>query len=959
MPETLAPGTVLSDRYTIETELGHGGMATVYRATDGQTREHVAVKVLCGELAQAIGAQRFAREIQIASALEHPNVVSLIGSGHDGDVVYCVMPLFEGETLRDRLDREKQLSVEDALDIAEAVANALDFAHARNPPIVHRDVKPENILLSDGRVGLADFGIARAVIQAEEGSKLTSTGVAVGTPLYMSPEQATADQLDHRTDVYALGCVLYEMLAGEPPFTGTQQVIIRKHALDPPPDLRTVRPGIPDPVWYAIERAMAKSPADRFKTAGEFVVAARRTASPVTSRKRVRTFVVAAVVVVGAIVTWLLTRPPAITLDSSLVAVLPFSLQAPDDSDRWLATAIPVSIAPLLEGTAGLTAVSERKIDEALEDAGKSWDDRLTPTEASRVARQVGAGVYLMGDVQSDGRERLVMARLYHTETGNELMDPVRVRLDTLGAVTAVDRIYGQILITLVDEADRASNLLTRSQEALRSYVEGWRARRASDRVEASRHFIEAFQADTTFALAAMGYLEVAMWLPDQSRYLGERPRAMELALAHRDQLSEPDQALLDAFYATTREAGLSGAETLEFAHQATIQAPDNASAWLLLGDLLLHNGAMLDVDDHVRLAAEAFDSALARSEFTPEAARHAQELRFMANDTAFIRQYVAAHPPDGSGVDPLWWSGIWLLGDSAAIGDFEARMDSLPRGAYPRIMVWAGRLGMGLEQADRAAALLEASPTVDRSEQRETMLDLHFYHINRGRPAAAWRVMENFFQDDRAAGRIFWLSQGGMADWIALDSLRGAVQDGYAGMVSSAQGEAECPLGMWHARGGDAGWARAMADSLEAYVEDPNVGMYLLACLAVIDAIQDTSANLAALRHADSLLTGMPAGMVPWATLSYGLTLAELYEIHGRYADALRLSKRVRYLVTEDNLHTPALVMEGRLSLATGDTARAIEAYTRALALLSDPEPPVERVTQEIRETLATLLAR
>lgn len=936
-------------------------MASVYRALDQVEGKPVAVKVLRRELAQAVGADRFAREVDIASTMEHPNVVSLIDAGTSGEWLYCVMPLFEGETLRDRLDREGQLPIEDALTIADAVAQGLDYAHDRG--IVHRDVKPENILLSGDNVGLADFGIARAVVQAEEGNKLTSTGIVVGTPTYMSPEQAAADKVDGRADIYALGCVLYEMLSGGEPFTApTAQGLLARHVHDPVPDVRTVRPGVPDSVWFAIQKAMAKSPADRFKAAGEFMAATRKA---VALKKRywpkVLGGVIGVTVVAGAtmVINNVVGGARDGPLVDSLVAVLPFSLQAPDSSDRWLASAIPMGVSPLLEGTAGLTAVSERLTDEALRALDKSWDDRFTATEAADIARRVGAGSYLMGEVISGGGERLVTARLYDTRTGAERMDAVRMRLDTLGVGTVIDRIYGQILITLVDEAERAPNLLTQSQEALRSYVEGWRARRASDHVEASRHFIEAFQVDTAFALAALGYLEVAEWLPDQSRYLNERPRAMELAMAHREQLGEPDRAVLDAFYAKSGEASLSGAEAFDFAHQATLKAPDNASAWLLLGDMLLHDGAMLEVDDHLQLAAEAFDSALARSDFTPEAARHAEELRFLANDTAYIRQYVADHPHDGEGFDPLWWGGIWLLGDSAVIADFEARMDSLPRGAYPRILVWAGRLGVGLEQADRAAELLEASPTVDRREQRETMLDLHFYHINRGRPVAAWRVMDEFFDNGRAIGRIFWLSQGGMTDWIALDSLRRVVEDGYEAMSFAGRDEATCPLGMWHARWGDSAWTRAMIDTMETWLGDPErANMYDRACLAVIRAIRDTSANLAALRQADSLLSGMPA-MSPWATLSYSLALAEVYEARGMYREGLRLSKWIRHLVSEDALHTPALVTEGRLGLAAGDTARTIEAYTKALVLLSDPEPPVERVVQEMREMLAELLAR
>ncbi len=260
-------------------------MATVYRATDQERGTQVAVKVLRRELAQAVGADRFAREIDIASALEHPNVVSLLDSGSSGEWLYCVMPLFEGETLRDRLDRESLLPIDDALTIADAVAQGLDYAHEEG--IVHRDVKPENILLSGHDVALADFGIARAVVQAEEGDKLTATGIVVGTPSYMSPEQATAQKVDGRADIYALGCVLYEMLSGGEPFTApTVQGLLARHVHDPVPDVRTVRPDVSDPIWFAIQKAMAKSPGDRFKTAGDFLFASRQPDTEPRDRKR-------------------------------------------------------------------------------------------------------------------------------------------------------------------------------------------------------------------------------------------------------------------------------------------------------------------------------------------------------------------------------------------------------------------------------------------------------------------------------------------------------------------------------------------------------------------------------------------------------------------------------------------------------------------------------------------------
>ncbi len=285
VPKHIDPGSIFSSRYVIHELIGQGGMATVYRALDQVRGTPVAVKVLRGDLAQALGAERFAREIDIASTLEHPNVVSLLDSGSSGEWLYCVMPLFEGETLRDRLDREGQLPIDDALTIADAVARGLDYAHEKG--IVHRDVKPENILLSGDDIGLADFGIARAVVQAAEGDKLTASGIVVGTPSYMSPEQAAAEKVDGRADIYALGCVLYEMLSGGEPFTApTVQGLLARHVHDPVPDVRTVRPEVSAPVWFAIQTAMAKDPGDRFKTAGEFLAASRQLATQPLDRKR-------------------------------------------------------------------------------------------------------------------------------------------------------------------------------------------------------------------------------------------------------------------------------------------------------------------------------------------------------------------------------------------------------------------------------------------------------------------------------------------------------------------------------------------------------------------------------------------------------------------------------------------------------------------------------------------------
>ncbi|HEV8195188.1 MAG TPA: protein kinase [Gemmatimonadales bacterium] len=262
----------LTDRYRIERELGAGGMATVYLAQDIRHDRRVAIKVLRPELAAVIGAERFLSEIKTTANLQHPHILSLFDSGTVDGTVFYVMPFVEGESLRDRLAREKQLPVDEALRISREVADALQYAHQHG--VIHRDIKPENILLQGGHALVADFGIALAAAKTG-GSRMTETGMSLGTPQYMSPEQAMGErELDARADIYALGCVTYEMLAGEPPFTGpTAQSVVAKVLTEPPPGLRLKRPSVPEHVEDAVVTALQKLPADRFRSAGEFATA--------------------------------------------------------------------------------------------------------------------------------------------------------------------------------------------------------------------------------------------------------------------------------------------------------------------------------------------------------------------------------------------------------------------------------------------------------------------------------------------------------------------------------------------------------------------------------------------------------------------------------------------------------------------------------------------------------------
>jgi serine/threonine protein kinase len=412
----------LSDRYTLERELGRGGMATVYLARDLRHHRPVALKILHPDLAYALGADRFLREIEVAANLTHPHILPLYESGEVDHLLYYVMPYIEGESLRERLRRETQLEVAEAVQIAREVADALAYAHGQG--VIHRDIKPENILLYSGHALVADFGIARAVWQAE-GGRLTETGMAVGTAAYMSPEQGSGlEQVDGRSDVYSLGCVLYEMLAGEPPYTGpTAQAIIAKRLSDPVPRVRRVRPPVPDAVDQCLLKALARVPADRFATAEHFARAlgsgiANDSTSrvvPATSVPETATgtsqgkgawvrWTAAAVVLLAllvlAAIALLVRRAPNSVVPSSTegvaparLAVLPFE-NIGDPDDAYFADGVTDAVRGKLVALPGLQVIAR----------GSSSQYRGTTKTPQEIGRELGVQYLLSATVRWEKR---------------------------------------------------------------------------------------------------------------------------------------------------------------------------------------------------------------------------------------------------------------------------------------------------------------------------------------------------------------------------------------------------------------------------------------------------------------------------------------------------------------------------------------------------------------------------
>ena len=383
----LAPA--LAGRYSLGRELGEGGMAVVFLAHDLRHDREVALKVLRPEVSAEIGAERFLLEIKLAAGLTHPHILPVFDSGEADGLLFYVMPSMEGRSLRERLDRERQLSLAESLRIAREVASALDYAHRHN--VVHRDIKPENILLHDGAAMVADFGIGKVL--AVGGRSLTQTGLAIGTPAYMSPEQSAGElSTDGRSDLYSLGCVLYEMLTGEPPFTGVSaQAIIAKRFVSPIPKVRTTR-DVPEAVDTAVSRALARTPVDRYPTTAEFAEALRGiSASGGTGAHR--------------------TQSDAHRTAPKAIAVLPFTNMSADPENEYFADGMTEEIINALGKLPGIH-VASRTSSFAFK--GKEVDVR-------EIGEKLGVSTVLEGSVRKIGNRIRLTAQLINVESGYHL----------------------------------------------------------------------------------------------------------------------------------------------------------------------------------------------------------------------------------------------------------------------------------------------------------------------------------------------------------------------------------------------------------------------------------------------------------------------------------------------------------------------------------------------------------
>ena len=617
--------TALTDRYAVDREVGRGGMATVFLAQDLKHDRRVALKVLHPQLAATLGPERFLREIQIAARLQHPHILPLYDSGQAGELLYYVMPYVEGESLRDRLTRERQLPVDDAVQIARDVAAALDYAHRHH--VVHRDIKPENVMLHEGEAIVTDFGIAKAV-SAAGGESLTQVGMAVGTPAYMSPEQASGEgEPDGRSDVYSLGCVLFEMLAGVTPFTGpTVQALITKRFTEPVPSVRAARSAVSGELDQVVTKALAKDPADRFPTASHVVLAlgSPKMTTPPNATP--------------------LTTPVTPTRKS--IAVLPFMDMSPQRDQDYFCEGIAEEIINALSRIDALQVASRTS---AFAFKGKNED-------IGEIGKKLKVATVLEGSVRKAGNKLRVTAQLVKVSDGYQLWSESYSReLEDVFEVQEeiAQNIVRALRVMLTDEEKRAiEKLPTANVQAYEYYLRGrqvfhqWH-RKAVE--HARRMFERAIEIDPKYALAYAGIADCCSFTythwDASAAYLEQSATASrkaleldtELAEAHvargtalslRQQYDEAEQEFESAirlnpklfeahyFYARSRLQQGRFAEAAQSLQEASRIRPDDYQASSFLAQayegmargaeaVVAHQRTLYLVEKHVELNPE------------------------------------------------------------------------------------------------------------------------------------------------------------------------------------------------------------------------------------------------------------------------------------------------------------------------------------------------------------------
>jgi serine/threonine protein kinase/tetratricopeptide (TPR) repeat protein len=941
---------VIGDRYAIERELGRGGMATVYLARDTRHGNRVAVKVLMPDFASVVSGERFTREIRITARLQHPHILPVFDSGQTDGVPYYVMPFVDGPTLTERI-RNGPLPISEALEIACEVADALQYAHAEG--IVHRDIKPSNILLAHGHAVVGDFGVARALESGTEQS-LTRPGITVGTAAYMSPEQAAGETVDGRSDVYSLGCVLYEMLAGRPPYTAaTPRAVMAMHWMDDIPSLRSARSSVRASIDSLVRKAMAKRPEERFASAREFQVAlqgvsteeklagightpsddqpsyapsdsvvsthvaevsaidasslpalahARSPASgaPASSGSAtsktggagLRGFALGALAVVAVVLAgWRVLRPREAALDRSRVMVYP--LLVPDDfkGSRNVGEDIGTMIGSALDGAGNLRWIDGWPL---LTPAMRQDMRNLSGMEARRIARSRRAAWYLMGRIITRGDSSEIFLELNDVEGDSAVAGGRAIGLTSDAWRTglhAVNSLLPALIPPGTEPVDLLADWNDRDPAAVASFLFGESAFRRVHLSDALQGYRDALKADSTFSLAAVRGAQAATW--------NHRPDEAEsfIQSALRQKMSPRYTHFAQGYQAYL--AGAADSAAAEFRRAIAID-PELSVAWMQLGEVYTH---LLPVSGNLdSIARIAFDVAYRLDPSARNLLLHPIEIRLRAGETEAARPMIGEFL--SSDPDSVIAHQVRLMDECARSGPQKVRWTEAARTHPLAVLAASNSFKGGGSQLPCAISGYEAVLRGDTAQSAagrrwSAVVGLASAYLVQGRAADA-RVLLDSSVAHGGGGSSFYLMAGPLYPEMQAAARATTQRDGAA--FGADYAAAPYPLrlwqlGVWEAFSGRQAVAEAVAQDLaaRARASKTSADSRLARSMAAFATLA-AGDSAAAMRKLDSLVAEpVPGAEIVWDLAAprgmERLTLSRMLAARGDYRKAIEVA--------------------------------------------------------------------
>ncbi len=945
--------------------LGMGGVGIVYRAQDLRLNRAVALKFLLPPYSfDEVAKARFLREGHAAAALDHPNLCTIYEIGtSDNGWLFIAMSLYEGETLRNRLDREGPLPVRAILAIGRQIALGLQAAHAAG--IVHRDLKPGNVmLLPNDDIRILDFGLAKARDQS-----VTDSGAILGTPSYMAPEQVRGDAVDPRADLWALGVVLYQMLTGRKPFAGEREVAIA-HAIlhdDVPPfpiDADDAAARLKD----LILRMLEKDPKDRPRSAGEIVEMLEAANEPsgntkrllaIAARKhnrpRVRALLLSMVAITLVILSAWWKWPSQPASDERLVAVLPFRVGGADPSLRYLREGMIDLLAAKLTGT---TRVADaRSLLPAWRAAGGGESSDIDRAAGIQLAHKLGAQAVLLGEVTGSGERVTLHASLVNVNGGESRNATVEGRQDSIPVL--VDRLAVQLLAFRAGADIRAMGDLGATPFfAIRDYLEGQRLTRLGQYAEAGQRYRAAAKADSNFAAAWFGILDMGWWGAPNGRDTAQRQ-----LVRLRDRLTPAMRAMVDARMGQHYPAFPTIRERYLLAERATQVAREDPNTWQYLGDVLFHWGSAAGVDSAPQRSIAAFERALAIDSSVHTATDHLAWLYYERGDTLATRRWLEASVGhDSSGGNTYLYLADVVLHDAKRGAQWRAAVrDNFD--ALEGFVFFAEDLALPLAPLDTVfTAFATRRVVTERERVWSTWREAGLAHI-RGQPARQARLLRSvpgLLRDDWATQILVLEAVLDDADSTLGEQARRALD---SGLTSDCLRPHICTwftAGVYDLMRGNPQTARMVLQKFRArnacWAEAPSMcsgfALILQALLASADSTPDASAKLVQL---DSMLRNAPVTLGPLIQAG-NLIAARLWERSGDLNRALAAVRRRVRLIGGPELYATYLREEGRLAAATGDGEGAARAYRRYLTLRENAEPSLQPQVVKVRTELARI---